>query len=103
MQFLAEFIVAEANNQAVSDHFISQRFILTEFGQTIKICNEIFHWFVLTLYGLDEFRPIVDDIFLSYKMVVEFLIGAIVIILVSAIIKGKACKDVFGLATHSVK
>ena len=45
------------------------------------------HWFVLTLYAL----------------VVEFFFERIVILLVGAIIKGKACKDIFGLATQSVK
>ena len=44
-----------------------------------------------------------DDIFLSYKMVVEFFFDSLVIIFVGAIIKGKACKDIFGLATQSVK
>ena len=92
MQFLAEFIVPKANNQAVSDHFISQRSIFTEFGQTIKICNEIFHWFVLTFYALVEFRPLVDDIFLSCKMVIEFFFDAIVIILEGTIIKVKLLK-----------
>ena len=50
-----------------------------------------------------EFRPLADDIFLSCKMVVEFFFDAIVIILVGAIIKGKACKDIFGPSTLSVR
>ena len=61
------------------------------------------HWFVLTFYGLVEFRPLVDAIFLSYKMVIELFFDRNVILLVGAIIKGKACKDILGLATQSLK
>ena len=42
-------------------------------------------------------------IIITFKIVVEFFFDVIVITLVGASSKGKACKDIFGLAAHSLK